>query len=103
MPADVLWRHAGLTQKRQGCVAGALGELTALGVGNQPVMMVNRFRQAQDDLQQALEVGCGVEIPAADHVGHALRGVVDGDGQMIACRDVLAQDYAITPARGGPQ
>jgi hypothetical protein len=86
-----------LTQKRQGCVAGALGELAAVPVGNEPVMMVNGLRQAQNDLQQALEVGGGVEIPAADYMGHALHGVVDNDGQVITRRDVLAQDYGITP------
>ena len=45
-----------------------------------------------------MQIGCGEEIAPARHVGDALAGVVDDDGQVIACRHVLAQDHGIAPA-----
>ena len=40
------------------------------------------------------------QIGAAGHQGHPLERVIDGDGQMIACRHVLAGENDIAERRG---
>ena len=55
--------------------------------------------QAQQGLQQALDVGCFEEVLAADHVGDPLARVIDHDGQVIAHPQVLAGDDDIAQPR----
>ena len=55
----------------------ALGEPLAVGVDQQGVMMIERRRQAEQRLEQPVDIGRGEEVAAADDVGDALRRVVD--------------------------
>ena len=68
----------------------ALGEALARGIGEQRVVTIDRRRQIEQGLQQTMDVGRGEQVAAADDVGHALRGIVDDDGEMVAGRRVLA-------------
>jgi hypothetical protein len=61
-------------------------------------MGVDRFGQAQQGLQQALDVGGGQQVFAPRHQGHLLMGVVHHHRQMIRCRHVLARDHDIAKA-----
>src|SRR5262249_60770462 len=56
--------------------------------------------KTEQHLQKAMQVGGGVEVAPARDVAHALPGVVDYDGQMVARRGVLAYDDRIAPALG---
>ena len=87
-------------QDGEGRRAVALGEALAVGVGEQAMMMVERRRQAEQRLEQAVDVGRGEQVAAAHHVGDALRGVVDGDGEMIAGRRVLAGEHDVAEQLG---
>ena len=66
-----------------------------IGAEKQWVMMIERRRQVEQRLEQAVDVGRGIEIAAAHHVGDALGGIVDGDGEMIAGRRVLAGEHDV--------
>ena len=57
--ADIGGRSAAGAQLGEGSVAGALGELLALGVGQQPVMVVDRLGKADEHLKQAMQIGGG--------------------------------------------
>lgn len=57
-----------------------------------------RFGQAQQDLEQALDVCCGAEILASCHMRDALACIIDDDGEVITGRDLFAQNDGITPA-----
>ena len=59
------------------------------------MVVVERRRQAEQRLEQAVDVGGGEEVAAAHDVGDALRGVVDGDGEMVAGRRVLAGEHDV--------
>ena len=58
-------------------------------------MVPDRHRQAQQGLQQAVNVGGGKQVRAARHQRHAVGGIVQRRGQMIAGRRLLAQDHHI--------
>ena len=66
------------------------------------MMMISGRRQVEQRLEQAVDVGRGEQVAAAHDVGHALGGIVDGDGEMIAGRRVLAGEDDVAeraPAR----
>ena len=58
-------------------------------------MAISRRRQAEQGLQQPLDMGRLEEVVAADHLGHALQGVVDHDRQVIGHADVLAPQHNV--------
>ncbi len=62
------------------------------------MVMIERCRQAEQGLQQPVEVGSRLEIPAARNVADALAGIVRDNRQVIAGRHVLAHDDGIAPA-----
>ena len=62
--------------------------------------MVVRRRQAEQRLEQAVDVGAVEQVAAADDVGDTQSGVVDGDGQMIARRRVLAGEDDVAEQAG---
>ncbi len=62
-------------------------------------MVVARYLQAEQRLQQAVDMGRGEEILAARHQGDALQRVVDGDGEMVARRHLLAREHDVAVAR----
>lgn len=45
-----------------------------------------------------MEIGGGFEVPAANHVGDSLRGVVEHHGEVVARRHVLAGEDRVAPA-----
>jgi hypothetical protein len=59
------------------------------------MVVVERRRQAEQRLQQAVDVGGGVEVAAAHDVRHALGGVVDRHREMVADRRVLAGEHDV--------
>ena len=77
----------------------ALGKAAAVGAGQQRVMAIFGRRQAEQRLEQAVDMGGGEQIHPAHDMGDALGGVVDGDGEMIAGGRVLAGEDDV--ARGG--
>ena len=64
------------------------------------MVAVNRLRQAQQFLEQAMNAGGPEQIAATHHVGHALKGIVDDHGQMIAGGRILARHDHIAPGLG---
>src|ERR1700689_1994802 len=86
-------------------IAQALGlrrlrQLAAFGIENEPVMVIDRLRQAEQRLQQAMNTGRPEQILAAHHVADALECVVQRDREVIAGRDFLARDDDVTPHQG---
>ena len=59
--------------------------------------------EAEQRLQQAVDVGRGEEVRAAGHQRDALGGIVDRHRQMIAGRHVLAGEHDVAEdfRRGG--
>ena len=83
--------------------AVALGEAAAGRVGQQRVMAVARGRQAEQRLQNAVDMRRHREILAAGHQGDALDRVVDRDREMVARRQLLAGEHDIAEhSRGQP-
>jgi len=74
--------------KRDGAVA--LGETLAPAVGDQVVVVVARRRDAEERLQQPMQMSGVEEVLAAADQGDPLQVIVQDDGQVIAGRRVLA-------------
>src|SRR3984893_339119 len=94
---NVLRARAVGAQVTQAFGQGRLRQLAALGIENEPVMVIDRLRQAEQRLQQAMDAGRPEQILAAHHVADALKGVVQRDGEVIAGRDFLARDDDVAP------
>src|SRR3546814_4662601 len=64
------------------------------------MVMIIRHRQAEQCLQQAVHVSRLEEVGAARHQGHALRGVIDHHGEVVAGAEILAgEDHIALRAR----
>ena len=61
------------------------------------MMMKKRRRQAEQRLQHAMHARRLIEVLAPHDVGHALKGIVHHDRQMIARGRVLAREHDIAP------
>ena len=87
--------------KRGGAVA--LGEALTVRAGEQGVVAVFRGGKVEQRLQQTVDVRCLEQILAADDVSDVLGGIVEGDGEVIARRGVLAgeDDVALRGGGGG--
>ena len=63
-------------------------------------MPIGRLWDTKQLLQQQMHAGRPEQVPAPHHVGDALQGVVDHDGQMIARRRLLARQDDVAPGLG---
>ena len=77
-----------------------LARRSPVGVGQQGMVMIVGRRQAEQGLEQAVDMGRGEQVAAAHDMGHALRRIVDGDGEMIAGRRVLAGEDHVAEGLG---
>ena len=75
-------------------------KLAAVGVEDQPVVVIDRRRQIEQRLQHAVHAGRPEQVLAAHHMGDALHRVVEHDREMIAGRRLLAADDHVAPGRG---
>ena len=91
-------RPAAIAQVAQRDRPIALGQPLAAAVGDQVVMVVARRAQAEQRLQQAVDVGGVEQVLAAGDQRHALQMVVDRDRQMVARRHVLARQHDVAEA-----
>ena len=78
----------------------AFGEAAADRVGQQRVMAVARGRQAEQRLQNAMDMRRDRQILTAGHQGDALDRVVDGDREVVARRELLAGEHDIAEQSG---
>ena len=60
-------------------------------------MPIDRLRDTEQLLQQPVHAGRPEQVAAPHHLGDALQGVVDHDGQMIAGRRLLARQDDVAP------
>ena len=60
-------------------------------------MVIQRNRQAEQRLEQPVNVGRFEKIPAARDMGDVLQGIVDDGGDMVARTDVLSHQDDIAP------
>ena len=79
-----------------------LGQAIAAGIRRLKRHGDGRRRQAEQSLEQPVDMGGGEEVAAAHDMGHALRRIVERDGEMIAGRRVLAGEDDIAKASGRP-
>jgi len=92
----------GGAQRGEGRGAVALGEAAAVGVGDEFVVMVGGLRQAEQELEEALHRGRGLEVGTAHDQRHARRGIVDDAGEMVGGGSILAgEDDVIEIGAGG--
>ena len=61
----------------------ALCEPFAVLVADQPVVVVDWRGEAQEALEEDVDLGGIIEVFAPDHVGDALGGIVDDHGEVI--------------------
>ena len=72
----------------------ALGEAPAVGIADERVVEIIGNVQVEKRLQKAVDVGRGKQVVTAGDVGDLLGGVIDNDGKMVGCADILAcQDH----------
>ena len=71
-------------------------ELCTIGLDHQRQMRIAWLGQAERTLQQDLPGSAFEEVRTAHDIGHALRGIVNNDGQLIGKYPVAASDYDIT-------
>jgi len=60
-------------------------------------MVIKRNRQAEKRLEQPVNMCRFEKIPAARDMRDLLQGIVDDDGDVVACADVLADQDDIAP------
>src|SRR3954469_2326510 len=72
-------------------------ELVSRCIFDQTVMPIDRLWDTKQLLQQQVHAGRPEQVPAPHHVGYALQGVVDYNGQMIARRRLLARQDDVAP------
>lgn len=94
---DIVWRRTVFAQACKGGVARALRQFPARLVTHECVVMIERLRQSEQNLQQAVDIGGGFQVLTANNVGHALGCIVNDAGKMVAGAGVLARDHDITP------
>ena len=75
-------------------------KLMSRGIFDEPVMPIDRLWDTEQLLQQQMHAGRPEQVPAPHHVGNALQGVVDHDGQVIARRRLLARQDDVAPGLG---
>ena len=90
-------RGAARPQFPQGRGAGGFGELAAVGIQHQPVMVISRRGQAQEMLEQPVHGGRPEQILPAHNMCDPLLGIVHHHAQMIARRHVLPSEHGIAP------
>ena len=78
----------------------SFGEADALVVGDQLVMKVDRLRQAEKGLEQAMDVGGWEKVLAAGDVGDLLEGIIHHHGEVIGGADVLAGEDDVAEQGG---
>ena len=83
-------RPAGVPKAAQSFSLVAFGETFAVGTGEQAVMMIVGNVQIQQRLQQSVDVRGLKKVLTASHICDTLDVIIDGDGQMIAGRRILA-------------
>src|ERR1041385_4754315 len=76
---------------------GRFRELLPGVVQHQPMVAVDRFRQIQQFLQQAMHRCRREQVEAARHMRDALQRVVDYHRKMIAGRRLLAREDDVAP------
>lgn len=59
--------------------------------------MIKRDRQAEECLEQPVNMGCFEQIPAARDMGNVLQGIVDDNGDVVARADVLSHQDDVAP------
>ena len=64
------------------------------------MMVPDRHRQAEQRLQQAVDVGRGEQVHPARDQRHAVLGIVERDRQMVARRRVLAHQHHVAEGFG---
>jgi hypothetical protein len=87
-------------QVAQGEGARALGHPPPVAVADQIVVVPARYRQAQERLEEAVDVGGVEQILAAGDERHPLGRVVDHDREVIARRHVLAGEHHVAEGSG---
>jgi len=60
-------------------------------------MPIARLAKAEQRLQQAVDRGRGEQVPATHDVSHALKRVIDHDGQMVARRQIAPAEDNVAP------
>ena len=91
-------RRAQVGERRR---AVALGEALAVGADQQRMVVIDAASAGRAAPGAGGGRGRGEQVAAAHHVGHALRGIVDRDREMIAGRRVLARAARRRRARCG--
>ena len=79
--------------------AAPLGQLApmplGIGLDQQGMVMPDRHRQAEQGLQQAVDVAGGEQVGTARDQRDAVRRIVQRGGEVIGCRGFLAQQHDI--------
>ena len=86
---------ARIAQCRKAGRGSPLGEALSVGTDDEGVMMIARRPQAQQRLQDALDMRCGEEVGPAHDIGDRLIGIIDDNGEVVAGQRVLARDHDV--------
>ena len=93
--ADLIGRVAAFAQVPDREAVVALGEALSLVVGEQRVVAVFRHVEAEQRLEQAVNMGRLEQVGAAGDQAHPLDGVVDRDREVVAGGRVLAGQHRV--------
>jgi hypothetical protein len=97
---DLLWRQTRLSECPDAVGRVPFGEALASGVGDEAVVVINRLREVEEFLKNAVNVGRGEEVVAAGDIGDLLEGVIDHHGKMIGRRDAFAREHDVSEDGG---
>lgn len=98
---DFLWRGAAFAQGAEAEGVVALGEADAGLVEHERGVVVARGRRAEGAEDEELAERAFHEVGAADDLGNAKIGVVDGAGELVAGHAVFAPDEKVAEIAAG--
>jgi len=94
---DIGWRSSHGAEFPKAGRLRRLGEFSPLAIEHEAVVPVGRRRQAEQGLQQPMDAGRPEQVHAPHDLGHALKGIVDHDREVIAGRHLLAREDDVAP------
>ena len=84
------WRESILAQSPKRFGPSTFRQFSTRSVAQELVVPIDWSGQVKDGLQQAVQARRHKEVLTPNNIGYALKGIVNNDGDMIACRNILA-------------
>jgi hypothetical protein len=94
---DVMGGFALCTKTSETYVQVTLRQFAALRINDEAMVMINRFGQSKQELEQPMHTCRRKQITPPSNMGDALKRIIHNDSQMIAGGRILPRQNNVTP------